>query len=348
MKNINISKVNFSNEDLRNCIDSKTKPLGALGILEKIGYQIGCIQKTVLPNVDKPRCFIFAGDHGAAVEGISAYPKEVTPQMVLNFLQGGAAINVFSRQNSIDLRIVDCGVNWDFENDNTDTFISCKIRKSTSNYFKEDAMTTEELDISLKNGVDLANQAKEDGVNLILVGEMGIGNTSSASLIYSKLENQPIRSCVGAGTGMFDELLEKKRQLLQKAFDKHIQTSNDVMSVMKAFGGFEITTMVGTILGAAHNRIPIVIDGFITTAAALCACKIDQNVKDYLIFAHQSAEFAHKSMLNSMNAEPILDMGLRLGEGTGAALVYPIIVSATKFIQEMASFQSASVDESCV
>ena len=200
----------------------------------------------------------------------------------------------------------------------------------------------------MQNGIDLAHQAKEDGVNLILVGEMGIGNTSSASLIYSKLENQPIRNCVGAGTGMFDDLLEKKKQLLQQAFDMHIQTSNEVMSVMKSFGGFEITTMVGTILGAASNEIPVVIDGFITTAAALCAYRIDPNVKDYLIFAHQSAEFAHKNMLDSMGAEPILDMGLRLGEGTGAALVYPIIVSATKFIQEMASFQSASVDESCV
>ena len=166
-------------------------------------------------------------------------------------------------------------------------------------------------------------------------------------MIYSKLENQPIRSCVGAGTGMVDDLLEKKKQLLQQAFDKHTQTSNDVMSVMKLFGGFEITTMVGTILGVC-KECPVVIDGFITTAAALCACKIDPNVKDYLIFAHQSAEFAHKKMLASMEAEPILDMGLRLGEGTGAALVYPVIVSATKFIQEMASFQSANVDESCV
>ena len=190
----------------------------------------------------------------------------------------------------------------------------------------------------------LSHQAKEDGQSYLSWRD---GIAGHASLIYSKLENQSI-CCVGAGTGMVDDLLEKKKQLLQQAFDKHTQTSNDVMSVMKLLGGFEITTRVGTILGAAKNEIPVVIDGFITTAAALCACKIDPNVKDYLIFAHQSAEFAHKKMLASMEAEPILDMGLRLGEGTGAALVYPVIVSATKFIQEMASFQSANVDESCV
>ena len=329
-------------DTLQKKIDGKTKPLGALGQLEQLALQIGLIQQSETPQLTQPQMLVFAGDHGAAKVGVSAYPQDVTWQMVENFLAGGAAINVFTRTHGLPLAVVDCGVAHDFGT--RDGLIDAKIALGTENYLEAPAMTAEQCAAAIDNGAALVARYAEQGCNVIGLGEMGIGNTASASLITHCLSKQPLADCVGRGTGLDDAGLSRKQQLLSQAIAR---TGNvtDPLDVLRQFGGFEIATMVGVILAAAERRMAVLIDGFVVGAAALVAMHIAPAARDYCVYGHRSAEAGHKIQLVAMNAQPLLDLGLRLGEGTGVALAWPLLQAATAFLNEMASFASAGVSE---
>ncbi len=328
---------------LQQKINTKTKPLGALGCLEALSLQVGLIQKTLMPQLSKPTMLVFAGDHGITNSGVSPYPQAVTAQMVLNFLSGGAAINVFARQNGFALRVIDAGVNHVFE-PHVD-LINAKIDMGTANFLQQAAMTQAQCEQALTRGAILASAEISTGCNVLGFGEMGIGNTSSASCLMSVLCNMPIEQCVGRGTGLDDAGLSNKTKLLKKAIQHHALSNDDVLQVLATFGGFEIAMMVGAMLGAAEQKVVLLIDGFIATSALLVAAKMQSNIVDYCVFAHCSNEHAHHEMLNYLSAKPLLDLGLRLGEGTGAVLAYPLVQAAVNFLNEMASFESAGVSE---
>jgi len=324
-------------------INHKTKPLGALGDLEKIAQQIGLIQQTLSPQLTKPTMLVFASDHGIANSGVSPYPQAVTAQMVLNFLSGGAAINVFTKQNGFALRVIDAGVNHVFKPDSN--LIDAKIGMGTANFLQQAAMTQAQCEQALTRGVDLANVEVATGCNVIGFGEMGIGNTSSASCLMSVLCGLPIEDCVGRGTGLDDAGLANKTNILKQALQYHALNGQDAMQVLATFGGFEIAMMVGAMLGAAEQKMVLLIDGFIASAALLVAVKLQPNILDYCIFSHCSDEQAHRKMLDYLGARPLLDLGMRLGEGTGAVLAYPLVLAAVNFLNEMASFESAGVSD---
>lgn len=329
---------------IENKINNKTKPIGSLGRLEEIALQIGQIQQTVNPVIEKPHIVVFAADHGIAATGlVNPYPQEVTAQMVLNFTRGGAAINVFCRQNSIDLVVVDAGVNTDFEK--SLPILHAKIAKGTKNYINEPAMTLEECERAMMNGGNMIEKISKTKCNCIGFGEMGIGNTSSASLIMSAILKVEIKKCVGKGTGSNGEQLRLKVETLEKVFQKHRQNFISPIEILRHVGGFELAMMVGAFLSAASLKMIIVVDGFIATAAFLIAKQINNHVADYAVFAHCSIEQGHRAMLDYLKAEPLLNLGMRLGEGTGAALAIPLLQSSVAFINEMASFESASVSE---
>ncbi len=333
---------------LQSKIDSKTKPIGALGMLELIALKIGLIQNTLSPELTNPTIIVFAGDHGIASEGVSAYPQEVTHQMVLNFLSGGAAICVFSKQNGINLKIVDAGVNFNFSN--TLNLINAKISMGTKNFLNSPAMDKVQCENALSKGALIVKEQGEKGCNIIGFGEMGIGNTSSASIIMSILCNISIEKCVGRGTGLDDSSLKKKTQILKQAIKKHIPNieKSNPLSVLSTFGGFEIAMICGGMLQAAELNMIILIDGFIVTSALLVASKINPSVLDYCIFCHKSDEKGHSYVLNDLNAEPLLDLKMRLGEGTGVAIAYPLIKSALNFLNNMASFEDANVTKKTI
>ncbi|MCP4347477.1 MAG: nicotinate-nucleotide--dimethylbenzimidazole phosphoribosyltransferase [Desulfobacterales bacterium] len=327
---------------LQHTIDNKTKPLGALGKLETIALKIGQIQNTLTPALVNPTIIVFAGDHGVAREGVSSYPQEVTYQMVLNFLNGGAGINVFCRQNKIDIKVVDAGVCLDFEPH--PNLIDAKIAKGTRSYLQEPAMTTEECMKAISKGAEIIKQEVSEDCNIIGFGEMGIGNTSSASILMSLLCEIPIDQCVGRGTGLDDNSLENKKKILSEAIGNHLLEKTP-LSVLSVFGGFEIAMMCGAMLQAAESGMILLIDGFIATSALLVASAFNLNVRDYCIFTHESDEQGHRLMLKFFGAEPIANLNMRLGEGTGAAVTYPIVLSAVNFLNEMASFESAEVSK---
>jgi nicotinate-nucleotide--dimethylbenzimidazole phosphoribosyltransferase len=325
-------------------IDNKTKPLGALGQLEQLALQIGLIQKTLTPSLDQPHLLVFAGDHGAAKAGVSAYPQDVTWQMVENFLAGGAAINVFARQNGMQLKIIDAGVAHDFGT--RDTLINAKIAPGTRNYLTEPAMSAAERDAALAKGAEIGRQLAEQGCKVLGFGEMGIGNTASASLITHFLTGTPLADCIGRGTGLDDAGLARKRGLLAQAVARAaLPVDVDALTVLAEFGGFEIAMLAGAMLGAAERGMLLLIDGFIVTSALLVAARIAPEIRDYCVFCHRSAEPGHLAQLHDLKAEPLIDLGLRLGEGTGAALAWPIVRAAAAFLNEMASFESAGVSE---
>ena len=324
-------------------INTKTKPLGALGRLEDIALHIGLIQQSLTPQLSKPTMLVFAGDHGIVNSGVSPYPQAVTAQMVLNFLGGGAAINIFARQNGFTLRVIDAGVNYVFE-PHVD-LINAKIDMGTANFLQQAAMTQTQCEQALTRGSSVANVVIAASCNVIGFGEMGIGNTSSASCLMSVLCGLPIEECVGRGTGLDDAGLAQKTAILSQVIERHALNGQDTLQVLATFGGFEIAMMVGAMLGAAEQKAVLLIDGFIATSALLVAAKIQPNIIDYCIFAHCSNENAHRAMLNHLSAKPLLDLGLRLGEGTGAALAYPLMQAAVNFLNEMASFESAGVSE---
>ncbi|MBL4745524.1 MAG: nicotinate-nucleotide--dimethylbenzimidazole phosphoribosyltransferase [Flavobacteriaceae bacterium] len=328
-------------KELQHKIDFKTKPQGSLGDLESIASQIGCIQNTLTPSITNPTMVVFAGDHGIATTGlVSQYPQEVTAQMVLNFLQGGAAINAFCSQNDMDLKVVDAGVNFDFPEN--DQLIPAKIAKGTQNYYEVPAMSSEELERAFLKGREIVSNIHENGCNLIGFGEMGISNTSSASLIMSRILNIPVATCIGNGTGQNDAGILKKITALEAVQSKH-GILNDPKEILATYGGFEIAMICGGMLEAAARNMVILVDGFIVTSALLIAQSIDKNTLDYCLYAHASNEQGHQKMLEYLKATPILNLGLRLGEGTGAALALPIIRASVNFLAQMASFEEAGV-----
>ncbi len=330
---------------LQQIIDQKTKPLGALGQLEKAAKKIGLIQQSLNPEFGQPHLLVFAGDHGAAKAGVSAYPQDVTWQMVENFLSGGAAINVFARQNDMHLAIIDAGVAHDFGK--RSGLINAKVALGTANYIEQPAMSAEQCAAAMARGAEISRNLSANGCNVVGFGEMGIGNTAAASLITHCLTDVALADCVGRGTGLDDAGLARKLGLLEQALTRYRSTggSNEPLAVLAEFGGFEIAMMVGAMLGAAEARMTLLIDGFIVGSAALTAIKLYPALAEYCVFCHRSAEAGHAAQLKAMNAEPLLDLGLRLGEGTGAALAYPLVLASLNFLNEMASFASAGVAE---
>jgi nicotinate-nucleotide--dimethylbenzimidazole phosphoribosyltransferase len=337
-------------EKLQRQIDNKTKPLGSLGRLEELALQIGQIQGTIHPQINRPHIVVFAGDHGIAATGlVNPYPQSVTAQMVLNFITGGAAINVFCRQHSLELIVVDAGVNFDFDEALfPGKLLSRKVAHGTRNYLEEDAMSAEELSAAIEAGKKVVDTLFAQGCNCIGLGEMGIGNTSSASLIMSFVTGIPVEECAGRGTGVSDQQLEQKKETLRNAFRRHLPAVAAVpgpLTILQHVGGFEIAMMTGAYLQAARLKMIVLVDGFITTAALLLAHLLDEEVLQYCIFSHTSGESGHVKMLEYLGAEPLLNLHMRLGEGTGAAMAYPLLQSAVQFLREMASFESAGVSK---
>ena len=328
-------------QKLQHKIDTKTKPLGALGQLEAIALQMGTIQNTLTPSINKPSLFVFAGDHGVVKhQPVSPFPQEVTSQMVFNFLNGGAAINVFCEQNNINLNVVDAGVNFDFEEN--PRLIPAKIAKGTQDYTVQKAMSIEQCELAVKKGKEIVTKVFSEGCNTIAFGEMGIGNTSAAALLMSHFTNTPIENCVGKGTGLNDEGVTTKIKILKSAQDFHTNINSNI-EALATFGGFEIAMITGAFLQAKELNITVIVDGFIVSAALLAAHSIDKTVLDNCIFSHCSDENGHKKMLDFLGVNPLLNIGLRLGEGTGAALALPLIQSSVNFLNQMASFESAGV-----
>jgi len=332
---------NSLNAALSNKINQKTKPFGALGKLEALALQIGQIQQSLTPQLNKPNLLVFAGDHGITKSNVSPYPQCVTAQMVLNFLQGGAAINIFARQMHIDLRIIDAGVNHIFASH--PYLIDAKIAMGTANFLHQPAMTLDQCDQAITVGAALAKEELDAGCNIMGFGEMGIGNTSSASTLMSILCGIPIEQCVGRGTGLDDAGLTHKTSILKQAIAHHALDGHDAIQALSTFGGFEIAMMAGAMLAAAEQKAILLIDGFIASAALLVVYKMQPNVLDYCVFTHCSKEQAHRQLLTCLHVTTLLDLDLRLGEGTGAALAYPLVQAAVNFLNEMASFESASV-----
>lgn len=326
-------------KQLQHKIDFKTKPLGSLGKLESIALKIGKIQNSLSPVLSKPTMLIFAADHGLVEEGVSPFPKEVTAQMVLNFLNGGAAINVFCRLNGLDLKVVDAGVDFDFAAN--EQLIDAKLVRGTKNIMKEPAMSIELCQKALDKGAELLRNEHGNACNIIGFGEMGIGNTSSAALLMHKYTGIAIEDCTGRGTGLDDAGLNKKTEILKKAAAKHQPSS--ALEILATFGGLEIAMMCGAMLEAKQKGMVILVDGFITTAAILAAHAIDPSILDNAIFCHQSEEKGHQMMHKFLGVEPIMNIGMRLGEGSGAAVAFPLIKASVAFLNEMASFEEAGV-----
>ena len=327
---------------LQHKIDQKTKPTGSLGVLEVLAKQIGMVFQTLEPKIIKPNLVVFAADHGIANHGVSAYPQDVTRQMVLNFLEGGAAINVFCKQNGIKLSIVDAGVNYDFPTNAN--LISAKIAKGTQSFLHGAAMSQTELQLCFNKGKKIVAALAKKGSNCIGFGEMGIGNTSTASVLMSVITGLSITDCVGRGTGVGDKKLIKKKEILKKAIENY-SGEPDLNSKLAYYGGFEILQMAAGMLSAYQSNMLILVDGFICSVAYLIAFKINPAVKKNTIFCHCSAEQAHRKLLDYLEVQPILQLDLRLGEGTGCAVAFPIIQSAVVFLNKMASFESAGVDQ---
>jgi nicotinate-nucleotide--dimethylbenzimidazole phosphoribosyltransferase len=328
--------------DLRVKIDQKTKPLGSLGQLENLALKIGLIQDTLTPTLNKPTILIFVGDHGIVESGVSAYPQSVTAQMVGNFLAGGAAINVFARQHQLELFVVDAGVNADLKAH--PKLIDAKIAKGTKNFLKHPAMSTSHCMKAIQIGAELVLQQHNSGCNCIGFGEMGIGNTSSAALLAHCLSDLPLAQCVGRGTGLDDSQLLNKHAVLQRALAHHKGISQP-LDVLATFGGFENAMMAGAYLKAAELGMLIIVDGFIASAALLVAYKLKPHVLDYCVFSHVSSEQGHQALLSYLKAQPLLNLELRLGEGSGVAVAYPLIQSALLFLNEMSTFADAGVDQ---
>jgi nicotinate-nucleotide--dimethylbenzimidazole phosphoribosyltransferase len=320
-------------------IDNKTKPLGSLGTLECLAKQLGLIQGSIAVSIDRPAILVFAGDHGVVAEGVSAYPQDVTWQMVENFLAQGAAINVFARHNDIALHIVDAGVNHDFGP--RPGLIDRKIAHGTRNFAAEPAMTAQQCATAMEHGAALV--ADLPG-NVVGFGEMGIGNTTAAAALMHKLAGIPVADCVGAGTGLSAHGVLRKQRVIEAAVAHHDGVA-DPLAVLATFGGFEIAMMTGAMLEAAQRRKVLLIDGFIVTGALLVAARIAPAILDYCVFAHCSDEAGHRRLLHVLDAKPLLQLGLRLGEGTGAALALPLLRAAAGFLNDMATFGSASVSE---
>ncbi len=322
---------------LQHKIDHKTKPLGALGQLENLALQLGLIQRSETLQLQNPQMVVFAADHGIASEGVSAFPQAVTLQMVGNMLAGGAAINVLARQNGFALHVVDAGVAGDFADH--PQLIKRKIALGTGNSARGAAMSAEQRGAALQAGVDVVKSLPG---NVLAFGEMGIANTSAAALLLHRLAGVSIEDATGRGTGLTDPQLAHKQAVLAQAAALHADAT-EPLEALAALGGFEIAMMAGAMLQAASERRLVLVDGFIAGSAALVASKLAPATKDYLVFCHRSAEHGHHALLAHFNAKALLDLDMRLGEGTGAVLAWPLVLAAANVMNEMASFESAGV-----
>ncbi len=325
---------------LADAIDAKTKPIGSLGRVEALAAAVARIQGTLAPRAETCSLTIFAGDHGMARAGVSAYPQAVTRQMVLNFLEGGAAANVFAASVGAKVHVVDAGVSGP-PIDHID-LINRRIANGAHNALEQAAMTSDQLDRALKAGFELGKSIRAD---VACFGEMGIGNTSSAALVAAKVLGRPVACLTGRGTGLDDKGLQCKLTLLKHAAQR-TQAKLDAREALTEYGGFEIVMMAGAMIGAAETRRIVIVDGFIATTAALCARDITPGCETAFVFAHQSAETGHGIILDALDAKPLLDLGMRLGEGTGALLAFPLVAAATAMLSDMASFESAGVSRS--
>ena len=324
-------------------LDRLTKPIGSLGRLEELAARYVMITGEMKPKVPHGAVFTFAADHGVAVEGVSAYPSAVTPQMVLNFLRGGAGVNVLARHVGIDVRVVDIGVAFNFEA--VPRLIHKKVMLGTKNLMVESAMSPAQAEQALTVGMELATEAAQEGIGLIGTGEMGIGNTTASSAIAAVMTGRPVSEVTGRGTGIDDVSHAHKIDVIQRALNTHRLDATDAMEVLAKVGGLEIGGLAGLILGAAAARIPVVLDGFIAGAAALIAVGLQPYCKDYLIASHQSVERGHQAILDHLGLKPLFDLDLRLGEGTGACLGMSLVFAAIKILTEMATFDEAGVSE---
>ncbi|QXO18905.1 nicotinate-nucleotide--dimethylbenzimidazole phosphoribosyltransferase [Vibrio ostreae] len=327
-------------------IDQKTKPLGALGQLETVAAQLALIQSqgrseaTTQIEIHQPTVLVFAGDHGIADEGVSIAPSAVTQQMVLNFLAGGAAVNCFCRANQVAMKVIDCGILMPVESDHQD-FVMQRLGERTANLAQQPAMTADQVEQGLEYGRRITRQVIESGSNLVMFGEMGIANTSSAAALLAALSALPVEQCVGLGTGISAQQYQKKCQLVAQGVSRCERA--DPKAALAQVGGFEIVQMVGAFLEACEQRTPVLVDGFIVTVAAYIATLLQPECRDYMLFAHRSHESGHKAVLELLQAQPLLDLDLRLGEGTGAVLAVPLLRAAAEFYNSMASFAEAGV-----
>jgi nicotinate-nucleotide--dimethylbenzimidazole phosphoribosyltransferase len=324
-------------------LDRLTKPIGSLGRLEELAAHYVMITGEMKPKVPRGTVFTFAADHGVTVEGVSAYPSAVTPQMVLNFLRGGAGVNVLARHAGIEVRVVDIGVAFDFEG--IPGLIHKKVMPGTKNLLVESAMSPAQAEQALQVGIELATEAGRQGIGLIGTGDMGIGNTTASSAIAAVMTHRPVSQVTGRGTGIDDASHARKIAVIQHALAIHRLDSTNAMDVLAKVGGLEIGGLAGLMLGAAAARIPVVLDGFIAGAAALIAVGLQPRCKDYLIASHRSVERGHQAILDHLGLKPLFDLDLRLGEGTGACLGMSLVFSAIKIFTEMATFDEAGVSE---
>lgn len=323
-------------------LDNLTKPRGSLGKLEFIARRYAAIKENIHPDIKNKRVFTFAGDHGVTEEGVSAFPKSVTVQMVFNMLAGGAAINVLARHVGAEVLVVDVGVDFDFEP--ADGLIIKKVGHGTRNFVKGPAMSRDDAFKALSVGISLAEECAQNGIDIIGTGEMGIGNTTPSSAILSVLTGVSPQDITGRGTGVDDKQLSDKIDVIRKAIALNCPDPRDPVDVLAKIGGYEIGAIAGLIIGGAYFRIPVVVDGFISTAGAMIATAMNPGIGDYIFYSHLSAEKGHARMFEHLKCEPILSLDMRLGEGTGSAIAINIIEGAVKIINEMATFESAGVD----
>lgn len=346
-------------------IDNLNKPKGSLGRLESLAMQICLIQQTLSPTLHNPHHLLFGSDHGIEREGVSVSPREITWQQMINFTRGGGGVNMFCRQHGFTLRIIDVGVDYDLSA--YPEIIDRKIAHGTENFLYGPAMTKEQFDRAIAIGAEQVDVCAEQGCNIICIGEMGIANTSPSSIWMSLFGNIPLDECIGAGAGLDNEGIRHKRKVLGEALKKFLSrneergtksensmTSNDRQchgmdnypsprEIISYFGGFEMVAAIGAMLRAAERRITILVDGFIMTACALASAQLYPNVTEYMIFGHCGDESGHRRMLDMMSAKPLLNLGLRLGEGTGALCAFPIVDSAVRMMNEMNNFQNANI-----
>lgn len=341
MKEFNIQSPNLGIKDaLVDKINNLTKPKGSLGTLEELALQIGLIQQTLSPQLRHPQNIIFCADHGIADEGVSVSPKEVTWQQTIHFTHRGGGVNFLTQQHGFGLKIVDAGVDFDLPYERG--IINMKVRKGTRNFLHEAAMTEEEMNLCLERGAEMVKRCEAEGSNILSFGEMGIGNTSPSSIWMHLFTGIPLARCVGAGSGLNSQGVSRKLQILQQAVDNY-SGGKSPKKIISYFGGYEMVMAIGAMLQAAEDHLIILVDGFIMTACMLAAMQLYPAVKDYAIFGHCGDESGHKLLLDAMGAKPLLNLGLRLGEGTGAICAYPIVDSAVRMINEMESFQKASI-----
>ena len=344
MKAFQIPKPNeVLRKSIQEKIDNLNKPKGSLGRLETLAEQICMIQQTLSPTLSHPCHLLFGSDHGIEQEGVSVSPREVTWQQMINFTRGGGGVNMFCRQHGFHLRIIDMGVDYDLSDH--PRILNRKIARGTRNFLHEAAMSEEEFEKAIDTGIEMVGYCAKEDCNILCLGEMGIANTSPSSIWMSLFGNIPLNECIGVGSGLNNKGVSHKQQILNEAVSNFLKTfpSPTPTDIIRYFGGFEMVAAIGAMLQAAKMNIIVMVDGFIMSACMLAASKLEPNVLDYAIFGHCGDESGHRRMLELMDAQPLLHLGLRLGEGTGALCSYPIIESAVRMLNEMNNFENANI-----